>query len=1496
MKLILSLIMNYMVRCFSWVAAASIAGCSAVWITSHKGTDVKTTSFLPFLFLFFYMPSLTLNADGTCTVAGMMARSFAPSASNHLNVVSLDEIAKICLLYAREHYWLALEPEPGSDGGEAAPERCRLEEGGLSSDQPTTFFLAGFGCSLDPSGSPVAEGCSPAPLGARATVEGITSVTHVGNSSVSFHVDVYLHPSGETSMRRRLGQYTMTRVQVDKTSRKAAPLEPRLKKQLDMSYAAMKSSVVEQELSSRVLPRLDVANILKCAEAQLEACVEGSGARRVAAVAPAPHGEGWGAASSYRRRHHLRESDIDYNLHFNHHRMMELVSDTFRGALGDDRCILSRLVPKGQSYIVSDLLIRQFRIDYVKEVPMSMDGVEIQVFVPTPEDEDVIRAHAEEHTFQHTVKVMFVCRGLPSLESSDGAYPAVVGFLGVSCGKGIVCGDTAWNQILCSAPHQKVLEWNDCKHFFLFSSPVGGLRRDALAHYGGFTLTYTRCESRPVVFHSSLRITRMFRFTVPALKKLTPLGQRVLVKRTAAAKQTKAGILIPEQGTIVAVAAGTKDWTPATKVNDTVLLPEYGGSSVKVDGEEFFLYEESMLLGFVLSGPQFFLIIILILFLKHYLVQSSEMRPACVRTGNGSVGYWNEELCGGVCVICLKMPADGSYVVKDIVARAFVPMNHTQVNVIAVDAIARLSLLYAFENGWLTVRCSRGGQPTPDALPPTTPPFDSVCTSAFDDVCTSAFDAVCTSAFDAVCTDIELIEKTPEFGASPVSSNVVAESEWSVSDVTHDTLSLTCNLFTYNDEGDFMRRCVARLGTTVRYRSIGAERTLNGMPAEVFQPIQEARASSGVSEQELSSRVLPRLDVANILKCAEAQLEACVEGSGARRVAAVAPAPHGEGWGAASSYRRRHHLRESDIDYNLHFNHHRMMELVSDTFRGALGDDRCILSRLVPKGQSYIVSDLLIRQFRIDYVKEVPMSMDGVEIQVFVATPEDEDVIRAHAEEHTFQHTVKVMFVCRGLPSLESSDGAYPAVVGFLGVSCGKGIVCGDTAWNQILCSAPHQKVLEWNDCKHFFLFSSPVFAARCPRASANRGNLHLRIIFLSLSYVSFLFFVLPFLLMCRCFIMVQMTVSADGTATVKGFMARAFLAMNHLQIDVHAINSIGNNCISYAEEHNWLKPEKNEAVDDLAFFVVGIESSLKTPSTGMRQHIIPTSLHIMGVVSLSFVGSSSIGLHVELFSYGEDDEGDKKPVGGFNITCVAMSKKLRKPVPISPEHIELLKGAIDAKKAQLSEEEFQSHILSRLNVKEILSAADAVVKNSVDGNFARRLLATDELPGNEVSSYRRRHHLRESDIDYNLHFNQQRMMQLVMDTFRGAAGDDRCILSRIVPKGQSYIVSDLLIRQFRIDYVKEVPMSMDGVEIQVFVPTPEDEDVIRAHAEEHTFQHTVKVMFVCRGLPSLESSDGAYPASVGVLTPEESIGFAGEMSIAPLVVVLPFLSLLTLI
>ena len=99
----------------------------------------------------------------------------------------------------------------------------------------------------------------------------------------------------------------------------------------------------------------------------------------------------------------------------------------------------------------------------------------------------------------------------------------------------------------------------------------------------------------------------MFRFTLPTLKKsLTPLGERVLIKRTQAAKETKAGILIPEQvagkineGKVVAVAAANKDWTPTVKSGDTVLLPDFGGHSVKIEGEEFHLYDEGNLLGVV---------------------------------------------------------------------------------------------------------------------------------------------------------------------------------------------------------------------------------------------------------------------------------------------------------------------------------------------------------------------------------------------------------------------------------------------------------------------------------------------------------------------------------------------------------------------------------------------------------------------------------------------------------------------------------------------------------------------------------------------------------------------------------------------------------------------------------------------------------------------------------------------------------------------------------
>ena len=109
-----------------------------------------------------------------------------------------------------------------------------------------------------------------------------------------------------------------------------------------------------------------------------------------------------------------------------------------------------------------------------------------------------------------------------------------------------------------------------------------------------------------LTIHTS-RFTIMISASVRHLaKSIKPLGKRVLIRRTEAMKETKTGILIPEQaqsklneGTVLAVAAGTKDWKPTVKVGDTVLLNEYGGTAVKVDGVEMHLFNEDQLLGII---------------------------------------------------------------------------------------------------------------------------------------------------------------------------------------------------------------------------------------------------------------------------------------------------------------------------------------------------------------------------------------------------------------------------------------------------------------------------------------------------------------------------------------------------------------------------------------------------------------------------------------------------------------------------------------------------------------------------------------------------------------------------------------------------------------------------------------------------------------------------------------------------------------------------------
>jgi chaperonin GroES len=82
----------------------------------------------------------------------------------------------------------------------------------------------------------------------------------------------------------------------------------------------------------------------------------------------------------------------------------------------------------------------------------------------------------------------------------------------------------------------------------------------------------------------------------------------VLVKKVS--PQTKiGGIVLPDsaqkktnQGKVVAVGAGSRDrdgriHSLSVKEGDNVLLSEYGGTEVEVDGEELHLYREDDILG-----------------------------------------------------------------------------------------------------------------------------------------------------------------------------------------------------------------------------------------------------------------------------------------------------------------------------------------------------------------------------------------------------------------------------------------------------------------------------------------------------------------------------------------------------------------------------------------------------------------------------------------------------------------------------------------------------------------------------------------------------------------------------------------------------------------------------------------------------------------------------------------------------------------------------------
>ena len=92
--------------------------------------------------------------------------------------------------------------------------------------------------------------------------------------------------------------------------------------------------------------------------------------------------------------------------------------------------------------------------------------------------------------------------------------------------------------------------------------------------------------------------------------KLTPLGDRVVLKQLVAEETTKSGIVIPgqakekpQQAEVIAVGPGGvidgKEVTMQVKVGQKVIFSKYSGTEAKLDEEEYIIVRQNEILAVI---------------------------------------------------------------------------------------------------------------------------------------------------------------------------------------------------------------------------------------------------------------------------------------------------------------------------------------------------------------------------------------------------------------------------------------------------------------------------------------------------------------------------------------------------------------------------------------------------------------------------------------------------------------------------------------------------------------------------------------------------------------------------------------------------------------------------------------------------------------------------------------------------------------------------------
>lgn len=93
--------------------------------------------------------------------------------------------------------------------------------------------------------------------------------------------------------------------------------------------------------------------------------------------------------------------------------------------------------------------------------------------------------------------------------------------------------------------------------------------------------------------------------------KLRPLNDRILIQRVESEEKTVGGIIIPDsakekpsEGKVAAIGPGKRNKKGERipldlKEGDKVLFSKYGGTEVKLDGEDYLIMREDDILGVV---------------------------------------------------------------------------------------------------------------------------------------------------------------------------------------------------------------------------------------------------------------------------------------------------------------------------------------------------------------------------------------------------------------------------------------------------------------------------------------------------------------------------------------------------------------------------------------------------------------------------------------------------------------------------------------------------------------------------------------------------------------------------------------------------------------------------------------------------------------------------------------------------------------------------------